>query len=89
MSKKPEAIETLTQPVPLAHELYRHYKGGEYMVLSVSTHTETKELMVNYVSLTYGTLWTRPLTVWNNFVDVGADDCRLFPRFQKIQRRTK
>lgn len=86
-----EPITTITQPVPNPHELYRHYKGGEYVVLSVAIHTETKEKMVVYMSLTYGTIWTRPLVIWNQFVttDEGKPTERLQPRFIKIERRTK
>lgn len=32
--------------------VYRHYKGGYYQVLGVAEHTESKELMVVYISLT-------------------------------------
>jgi hypothetical protein len=32
--------------------IYKHYKGGYYLVLGVGQHTETKELMVAYVALT-------------------------------------
>jgi hypothetical protein len=80
-------ITTISQPIPVPYETYRHYKGGEYLVLSVANHTETKELMVVYVSLAYGTIWTRPLEIWNQFVH-GEDqsDGRLYPRFSKIQR---
>ena len=86
-----DAITTITQPIPEIHSLYRHYKGGEYIVLGVGTHTETKEKMVVYASLSYGTVWTRPLEIWNQFVNVPNDDNpdRLIPRFTKIERRTK
>lgn len=74
---------------PQPHQLYRHYKGGEYMVLAMSTHTETKEPMVVYVSLTYGTIWTRPLKIWNEFVQDPANGGMHVPRFNRIERRTK
>lgn len=86
-----QGITTVTQPVPAPHELYRHYKGGEYVVMAVSIHTETKEKMVVYMSLTYGTIWTRPLEIWNQFVTspVEGNPDRLVPRFIKIDRRKK
>ncbi len=31
--------------------VYRHYRGGYYQVLGVAEHSNTKELMVVYVSL--------------------------------------
>lgn len=40
---------------------YRHYKGGEYRVLSLARHSETLEPLVVYQAL-YGErgLWVRP-----------------------------
>lgn len=32
--------------------IYRHYKGGLYLVLGVGQHTETREIVVVYVALT-------------------------------------
>ena len=32
--------------------IYRHYKGGYYLVLGIAEHTETHETVVVYVSLT-------------------------------------
>lgn len=36
--------------------VYKHYKGGLYQVIGVGEHTETKERLVVYVSLTGATL---------------------------------
>lgn len=44
---------------------YRHYKGGLYKVLFLSTHTETSEVFVNYKSLHFGSYYSRPLSSWN------------------------
>lgn len=84
-----EAITTVSQPIPEVHSLYRHYKGGEYLVMGVGIHTETKEKMVVYASLSYGTIWTRPLEIWNQMVTHASDPERLVPRFIKIERRGK
>lgn len=32
--------------------IYKHYKGGYYQVLGIAEHTETKERLVVYISLT-------------------------------------
>ena len=48
---------------------YRHFKGNEYEVLGMATHSETFEPMVVYRAL-YGThnLWVRPASMWNEMV---------------------
>lgn len=49
---------------------YRHYKGNEYEVLYMATHSETLEPMVVYKAL-YGTagIWVRPASMWNENVE--------------------
>ena len=49
---------------------YRHFKGMEYEVLGVATHSETMEPMVVYRAL-YGEqgLWVRPASMWNEIVE--------------------
>ena len=45
--------------------VYRHYKGGLYLVTAVARHTETLEPIVFYQSL-YGDFgyWARPLIMF-------------------------
>jgi hypothetical protein len=31
--------------------MYRHYKGGMYLLLGIGEHTETKEIVAVYVSM--------------------------------------
>lgn len=49
---------------------WRHFKGGEYQLLGVATHSETGEPMVVYRAL-YGEggLWVRPAAMWLEQVD--------------------
>ena len=49
---------------------YRHFKGKEYEVIGVATHSETLEPMVVYRAL-YGEggLWVRPAAMWEEQVD--------------------
>lgn len=49
---------------------YRHYKGGEYYVYEVATHSETEELVVVYRPL-YGeaALWVRPLAMFTEVIE--------------------
>lgn len=61
---------------------YRHYKGNDYEVVGVATHSETHEPMVVYRPL-YGerALWVRPLAM---FMEEVAVDGKTVPRFAKI-----
>jgi len=61
---------------------YRHFKGGEYEVLAVATHSETREQMVVYRPL-YGDhgWWVRPLGM---FVETVEHEGRTVPRFERI-----
>lgn len=62
---------------------YRHFKGGEYEVIGIGSHSETLEPMVIYRAL-YGKkgLWVRPLSMWNEIVD---RDGYHGPRFQPVE----
>ncbi|MEH3055401.1 MAG: DUF1653 domain-containing protein [Patulibacter minatonensis] len=51
-------------PVP---GLYRHYKGGMYVLMGVSRHSETEELLVVYRAAD-DRLWVRPLSMWSELV---------------------
>ena len=67
----------MTYPEP--GSLYRHYKGGLYKVLFLSTHTETKEVLVNYQSIHFGSYHSRPLESWNgNVKDDGLQNIERF-----------
>ncbi|MDG2048237.1 MAG: DUF1653 domain-containing protein [Halioglobus sp.] len=62
---------------------YRHFKGGEYQVQGIATHSETGERLVVYTPL-YGEggLWIRPLSMFLGTVD---RDGKQQPRFVYIQ----
>ena len=62
---------------------YRHYKGSEYQVLMVATHSETEEPMVIYRAL-YGDrgVWVRPLAMFSETVEFNG---RLQPRFELVE----
>lgn len=61
---------------------YRHYKGNEYEVTGIATHSETLEPMVVYRPL-YGEggLWVRPAAMFSENVII---DGRSRPRFEKL-----
>lgn len=49
---------------------YRHFKGMEYELIGIASHSETLEPMVVYRAL-YGEggLWVRPAQMWLETVD--------------------
>jgi len=61
---------------------YRHYKGNDYQVIGLATHSETEEVLVVYHPL-YGdrALWVRPLTMFTETVE---KDGQVIPRFAWI-----
>ena len=61
---------------------YRHFKGKEYELLEIATHSETLEQTVVYRAL-YGErgIWVRPASMWSETVE---KDGYSGPRFQYI-----
>ncbi len=47
---------------------YYHYKGGLYEVITLAVHTETKEVLVIYKSILFGTISARPLDSFNELI---------------------
>lgn len=64
---------------PILPGLWRHFKGGEYRVLTTATHSETGEPYVVYQAL-YGQrgMWVRPAAMWNETVERDGAVCRRF-----------
>ena len=62
---------------------YRHFKGGEYELIGIASHSETLEPMVVYRAL-YGErgLWVRPVAMWTE--QVNREDYH-GPRFVRIE----
>ena len=62
---------------------YRHFKGNEYRLLFVATHSETREPMVVYQAL-YGEkgLWVRPASMWAERIE---RDGYSGPRFSLVR----
>ena len=61
---------------------YRHYKGGEYMVMGIAQHSETGEALVVYRP-EYGDrgLWVRPLSMFQESIETPGG---VVPRFALI-----
>ena len=64
-------------PIPLG--IYRHYKGNEYEVVGFAKHSETLEEMVIYKAV-YGEggTWVRPLSMWDNLIEVEGKTVKRF-----------
>ncbi len=58
---------------------YRHFKGKEYELLFVATHSETREPMVVYRAL-YGErgVWVRPAAMWSEMIERDGRTVRRF-----------
>lgn len=62
--------------------IYRHFKGGLYLVVGTLRHSEDEDLMVRYRQLS-GQFeeWVRPLSMFNESVLV---DGQKLPRFEYL-----
>lgn len=70
-----------TEPAP---GVYRHYKGGEYEVLTLAVNSESGEELVVYQELKgNGTVWARPKSMFMSSVVV---DGVTMPRFQSNEQ---
>ena len=76
------------KPVPLG--VYRHYKGNEYEVIGFARHSETLEDMVIYKAL-YGDggTWVRPLSMWEELVNVAGKEVKRFEYIGKVEGADK
>lgn len=62
-------------------EIYRHFKGNDYLVLNVAKHSETLEDYVVYQAL-YGDrgIWVRPMSMFEEIVEVEGKTMKRFSR---------
>jgi hypothetical protein len=61
-------------PAPPTNVEWAHFKGGRYSLMGVCRHTENREQLAVYYSMTDGEMHARPLRMW-------TDD-----RFRPIER---
>lgn len=70
------------QELPVIGGFYRHFKGGLYVPVGFAEHTESKDDLVIYHSVIKPYwLWARPLSMWNESVEV---DGKTVPRFEYL-----
>ena len=54
---------------PKAGEIYKHFKGNMYEIVTIAMHTETMEEMVVYKEVEGEKVYTRPLEMFRSKVD--------------------
>ena len=64
---------------------YVHFKGNEYEVTGIASHSETLEDMVIYCAL-HGEigLWVRPAKMWNDIVEYNGCRVKRFTHIDEI-----
>ncbi len=72
---------------PVEGELYRHFKGGLYRIVTIAQHTETSEGLVIYRSEEDPSkVWARPVVNFLSPVDkVKYPDATQDMRFEKVE----
>jgi hypothetical protein len=72
---------------PKPYTVYRHYKGGKYVVLGFVARREDDWLpKVAYASISDGEVWVRKISDWLD--DVKMSDGRRIARFKMLEGRT-
>lgn len=58
------------QHIPQPHEIYRHFKGNTYQIVTLAEHSETRDMLVVYQAM-YGDykIYARPLSGFLEKVD--------------------
>ena len=65
--------------------IYEHYKGNRYELLYIANHSETLEKMVVYKALYgEGEIWVRPLSMWNEEIELDGKKVLRFKLIEKI-----
>jgi hypothetical protein len=67
---------------PMPGERWKHYKGGVYEIITLANHSENQEALVVYKSIPFGSVYARPLAMWEDECELGRIK---FKRFEIIE----
>ena len=67
--------------MPAQFSLWRHYKGGLYVVLGMVWEPEATPDRVVYASVQHGFIWVRSLKAWHEEVDANGLKMHRFQHF--------
>jgi hypothetical protein len=69
-----DSARAMARKGPKKGSMWRDYKGELYTVIICAVAQKTMEVMVVYKSEDEGTVWTIPLTEWQEYIDPGPSE---------------